>query len=73
MMIMQTRQKDHMPQRKGNRLPAATPTRRQPVRHNDTTTERVVVFEAVSAAQNVIRVSIETAVSARLPERVIVF
>jgi hypothetical protein len=37
------------------------------------TTGRVVVFETVHTAQDVIRISIETARFARLPERVIVF
>jgi hypothetical protein len=40
---------------------------------NDTTTGRVVVFETVPAAQDIIRISIETAASARQPERIIVF
>jgi hypothetical protein len=40
---------------------------------NDTATGRVVVIETLHTAQDIIRVSIETASSARQPERIILF
>jgi hypothetical protein len=58
---------------KGNRIPKALPIGRPPVIENGATTGRVVVVETVHAAQDIIRISIETARSARPPERIIVF
>ena len=58
---------------KGNRIPDTTPYHRQPVIDADATTGRVVVIETLRADQDIVRVSIETARSERLPERVIVF
>jgi hypothetical protein len=40
---------------------------------NSTTPARVLVVETVDAAQDVIRISIETGRSSREPERIIVF
>jgi len=51
----------------------ARPIYRQPASNTPTTTDRVVVFEAASAAQDIIRVSIETVRSTRMEEQVIVF
>ena len=73
MMIMRTRHKDHLPQRKGNRMPATAATRRQPVRRNDTSAGRIVVVETVHSAQDIIRISIETAGHARQSEPIILF
>ena len=64
--------RNNKPLSKGHRVPKAPPSRRQPVIDHRTATGRVVVIETAHAAEDVIRVSIETVVS-RLPERVIAF
>jgi hypothetical protein len=69
---MSTRHKNQVPLNKGSRVPKAAPARRQSVIDTTTPTGRVVI-ETVHAAQDIIRVSIETARSAGQPERIITF
>jgi hypothetical protein len=70
---MRTRHKNQVLLSKDNRVSKAPPSHRRPVIHTNATTGHVVVIETVHTAQDIIRVSIETARSAGLPERVIVF
>jgi hypothetical protein len=70
---MSTRRNNRTSLNKGNRVPKAPPSRRQPIIDRATATGRVVVVETVHAAEDIIRVSIEMARAARQPERIIVF
>jgi hypothetical protein len=70
---MSTRNKIIFPKTKGSRLGNKVSSRRQPVYEAHTPDRRVVIFETMHAAQEVIRISIETASHARQPERIIAF
>jgi len=72
MTCMNTR-RNNKPLDKGRRVPLAPPSHRQRVIEHATGSGRVVVIETVHAAEDVIRVSIETARAAWQPERVIAF
>jgi hypothetical protein len=58
---------------KNRRSAEKLPAHSKPVRNGRMSGSRVVIFEAVHHAQEIIRVSIETASYARPPERVIAF
>ena len=68
---MSMHRKNPRPLNKSSR--SKTPPKDRAVMTTNAQTGRVLVIETVHAAQDIIRVSIETARSAGLPERVIVF
>jgi hypothetical protein len=70
---MGTRRHNQVQLNKGSRVSKPPLSRRQPVMDTNASTDRVVVIDTVHAAQDIIRISIETVKSARLPERVIMF
>jgi hypothetical protein len=70
---MTTRRKTPLPKSKDNRLQYTVSSRRQSLRDADILHRQVVVFETTSAAQEIIRVSIETASHARQQEPIIAF
>jgi hypothetical protein len=67
---MSTRHKNHRPLNKGSR--STTPPEDRKVIATSAHTGRVLVIETLHAAEGMIRVSIETARSAK-PERIIAF
>jgi hypothetical protein len=68
---MSTHHKNPQPLHKGSRNKTLPKDRAVMTTHAQT--GRVLVIETLHAAEDIIRVSIETARSAGLPERVIVF
>lgn len=58
---------------KGNRSEIKTSSRQYPARDADTLHRRVVVFETMQSAREIIKISIETASHTRQPERIIAF
>ena len=70
---MSTRHNNHVPLNKGSRVQNAPTSDRQRAINAAATTDRVVVIDSGYAVQDIIRISIETVRSARLPERVIMF